>query len=131
MARPSLEAEVQASPTDGFRHAYLGLLYAHMGRKEDAIREGQRGCEVKPESKDAVTGAWMGGFLALIYARLGEADLALPLIEHYLTRPGGADNFEESITPGDLKLRWEWDPIRKDPRFQKLLSGPEQKPLYE
>ena len=73
----------------------------------------------------------MGGFLALIYARLGEADLALPLIEHYLTRPGGADNFEESITPGDLKLRWEWDPIRKDPRFQKLLSGPEQKPLYE
>jgi serine/threonine-protein kinase len=131
MARPSLEAEVQASPGDGFRHAYLGLLYAHMGRKEDAIREGQQACEVKPESKDAVTGAWMGGFLALIYARLGEADLALPLIEHYLTRPGGSDNFEESITPGDLKLRWEWDPIRKDPRFQKLLSGPEQKPLYE
>ena len=102
-----------------------------MGRKEDAIREGQRACEVKPESKDAVTGAWMGGFLALIYARLGEADLALPLIEHYLTRPGGSDNFEESITPGDLKLRWEWDPIRKDLRFQKLLSVPEQKPLYE
>jgi TolB-like protein/Tfp pilus assembly protein PilF len=130
-ARPSLEAEVLASPQDSFRHAYLGLLYAYMGRKEDAVREGRRACELKPESKDAVTGAWMGGFLALIYARLGEADLALPLIEHYLTHPGGFDNFEESITPGDLKLRWEWDPIRKDPRFQKLLAGPEQKPLYQ
>ena len=130
-ARPSLEAEVRNSPEDGFRHAYLGLLYAHMGRKEDAIREGRQACEVKPESKDAVTGAWMGAFLALIYARFGEADLALPLIEHYLTRPGGPDNFEESITLGDLKLRWEWDPIRKDPHFQKLLATPEQKALYE
>ena len=130
MARVNLEAEVQASPQDAFRHAYLGLLYAHMGRKDDAIREGRRACELKPESKDAVTGAWMGGFLALIYARVGEADLALPLIEHYLTQPGGFDNFEESITPGDLRVRWEWDPIRKDPRFQKLLAGPEQKPLY-
>ncbi|MFN2622234.1 MAG: hypothetical protein ABR611_05255 [Chthoniobacterales bacterium] len=130
-ARPSLEAEVLVSPQDSFRHAYLGLLYAHMGRKEDAIREGRLACELKPESKDGVTGAWMAGLLALIYARLGEADLALPLIEHYLTHPGGPDNFEESITPGDLKLRWEWDPIRNDPRFQKLLAGPEQKPLYQ
>jgi tetratricopeptide (TPR) repeat protein len=126
----SLRAEVNAAPQESFRHAYLGLLYAYMGRKEDALREGRRAVELKPQSKDAVTGAWMGGFLALIYARLGEADLALPLIERYLTEPGGFDNLEESITPSDLKLRWQWDPIRNDPRFQKLMAGPEQKPLY-
>jgi TolB-like protein/Tfp pilus assembly protein PilF len=130
-AQTSLEAELRASPQSAFRHAYLGLLYAYQGRKEDAIREGRRACELKPESKDAITGAWMGGFLALIYARTGETDLALPLIEHYLTHPGGFDNLEESITLPDLRLRWQWDPLRNDPRFQKLLSGPEQKPLYQ
>jgi len=129
-ARRSLDAEVSAAPHESFRHAYLGLLYAYMGRKEDALREGRRAGELKPESKDAVTGAWMGGFLALIYARVGETDLSLPLIERYLTQPGGFDNLEESITPSDLKLRWQLDPIRNDPRFQKLLAYPEQTPLY-
>ena len=47
-----------------------------MGRKEDAIREGRRAVELKPESKDAVDGAIMNCYLALIYARVGEKDLA-------------------------------------------------------
>jgi tetratricopeptide (TPR) repeat protein len=128
-ARAHFQAEVNASPEDAVRHAYLGLLYAHMGKKEDAIREGWRACELKPESTDAISGTWMTAFMALIYARVGEADLALPLIEHCLTRPGVFDNFEESITLGDLKLRWGWDPIRGDARFQKLLANPEQNSL--
>ena len=49
-----------------------------MGRKDDAIREGRRAVELKPESKDAVDGAIMNSYLALIYARTGEKDQAIP-----------------------------------------------------
>jgi len=69
--------------------------------------------------------------MALIYARSGEADQALNLIERLITTPGAVDNFEESITLTDLRMRWEWDPLRNDPRFQKILAGPEPKTIYK
>ena len=103
-------------------HANLGLLYAFMGRKNDAIREGRRAVELKPESKDAFDGAIMNCYLALIYARVGERDLALPLIERRLQTPGAVDSADYSITGNDLKFRWEWDPLRDDPLFQKLIA---------
>jgi len=94
-----------------------------MGRKDDAIREGRRAVELKPESKDAVDGAIMNCYLALIYARVGENDLAIPPIERLLKTRGAVDSADYSITINDLKYRWEWDPIRKDPRFQKLITS--------
>ena len=57
-------------------------------------------------------------YLALIYARVGENDLAIPLIERLLTTPGAVDSADYSITLNDLKQRWEWDPLRNDSRFQ-------------
>jgi hypothetical protein len=93
-----------------------------MGRKNDAIAEGQRAVKLKPESKDAVDGSLMSGYLALIYARVGEKDLAIPLIERLLKTPGAVDSADYSITVNDLKYRWEWDPLRNDPRFQKLIT---------
>jgi tetratricopeptide (TPR) repeat protein len=113
---------VTEAPCSAERHANLGLCYAFMGRKEDAIREGRRAVELKPESKDAYDGAIMNCFLALIYARVGENDLAIPLIERLLRTPGAVDTVNYSITLNDLKFRWEWDPLRNDPRFQKLIS---------
>jgi tetratricopeptide (TPR) repeat protein len=122
LAGPALEAAVKEAPASAYRHANLGWLYGFMGRKDDAIREGQRAVELKPESKDAVDGALMNCYLALIYARVGEKDLALPLIERLLKTPGAVDSVDYSITINDLKYRWEWDLIRSDPRFQKLLE---------
>jgi TolB-like protein/Tfp pilus assembly protein PilF len=122
LARPEFEAAVKEAPGSADRHAVLGWLYAFMGRKDDAIREGQRAVELKPESKDAVDGALMNGYLALIYARVGENDLAIPLIERLLKIPGAVDSADYSITINDLKYRWEWDPIRNDPRFQELIA---------
>ena len=55
------------SPQDGIRHAQLGFLYALMGRKDDALREGQRGEELTSVSKDIINGGTVQGFLALIY----------------------------------------------------------------
>ena len=122
VARGKFEAAAKESPMIAECHANLGLCYAFMGRKEDALREGRRAVELKPESKDAYDGAIMSSFLALIYARVGEADLAFPLLERLLKTPGPVDSADYSITVNDLKFRWEWDPIRNDPRFQKLIA---------
>src|SRR6266487_2026345 len=123
-AQPVFEDAVKEAPSSAIRHANLGWLYAFMGRKEDAIREGRRAVELKPESKDAVDGVIVNCYLALIYARVGEKDLAFPLLERLLKTPGAVDSVDYSITTNDLKHRWEWDPIRSDPRFQKLVGQP-------
>ena len=119
-----LENAVKEAPLSAIWHANLGWLYAFMGRKGDAIREGRQAVELKPESKDAVDGVIVNCYLALIYARVGEKDLALTLLERLIKTPGAVDSVDYSITINDLKHRWEWDPIRSDPRFQKLLGQP-------
>jgi TolB-like protein/Tfp pilus assembly protein PilF len=123
-AQPVFEDAVKEAPSSAIRHANLGWFYAFMGRKEDAIREGRRAVELKPESKDAVDGVIVNCYLALIYARVGEKDLAFPLLARLLKTPGAVDSVDYSITVNDLKHRWEWDPIRSDPRFQKLFEKP-------
>ena len=124
LALPSFEEAVRQAPATGLRHANLGLLYSFMNRKEEAIREGHRAVELEPDSKDALNGPWMSGFLAMIYVRVGEIDSALPLLEHLLTSPGLIDNTNCCITYNDLRSRWQWDLVRNDPRFQKLLAQP-------
>jgi hypothetical protein len=94
-----------------------------MERKADAIREGARAVALKPESKDALDGTLMNANLALISARVGENDRAIVLIERLLKTAGPVDSADYSITVNDLKHRWEWDPIRNDPRFQNLVSA--------
>ena len=121
-ARPSFERALQAAPQSATRHANLGLLLAFMGRKNEAIAAGRRAVELKPEAKDAVDGPHLSGYLALIYTRVGEHDLALPLLERLLQIPHTSDSAHYSVTAQDLRLRWEWDPLRNDPRFQEMLA---------
>jgi len=128
-ARPALEKTVANSPQDPTRHAQLGLLYAFMGRKEDALREGQRAVELKPLTRDVIEGAIAQAFQALIFARTGETDKATSEIERLLTTPFAVDYSDDSITLSDLRTRWEWDPLR-NARFQKILAGPEPKTVH-
>jgi TolB-like protein len=130
-ARPILEATVAKSPQDAIRHAQLGLLYAFMGRKAEALREGEHATQLKPISRDVIEGAAAEDFLALIYARTGQPDQAIARVERLLSTPFAVDYAEESITLSDLRTRWQWDPLRNDPRFQKLISGPEPKTIYK
>ena len=69
--------------------------------------------------------------LALVYARTGETDQAITLIERLLTTPGAVLTINSrshyGITLMDLRLRWEWDPLRSDPRFQKISRGRNRK----
>jgi TolB-like protein/Tfp pilus assembly protein PilF len=131
-ATPDIEGWVRDDPDDAGRHAQLGLLYAYMHRKEDAIREGRRAVELEPESQNAFHGADKAANLALAYALLGEPDQAITLIERLLSTPGpvACPDFPQNITLADLRLRWEWDSLRSDPRFQKILAGPEPKTVY-
>jgi len=129
-ARPAIEKTVANSPQDGVRHAQLGLLYAFLGRREDALREGQRAMELKPITHDVIEGAIVEDFYTLSCARLGETDEAVRRIERLLTTPFAVDYADESITLSDLRQRWEWDPLRNDPRFQKILAGPKPKTSY-
>jgi serine/threonine-protein kinase len=127
-----MEAEVLAIPLDASRHAQLGLLYAYLGRREDALREGRRAVELLPESKDAFDGPQIADYFALICARTGESKQALSLVEHLLTVPGNVSDYvEANITLQELRLRWQWDPLRNDPRFQEIVAGPEPKTVYK
>src|SRR5262249_50714175 len=96
-----------------------------LGRQEDAIREGQRAVDLNPVEIDHVEGPKAFSNLALIYARLGHADRALPMIQSLLQTPGAVFFGEASISLWELRLRWEWDPLRVDPRFQAILTRPE------
>jgi Flp pilus assembly protein TadD len=77
--RPALERNVRDHPDNAGDHAALGILYAYMGRKEEAIRESRRAVELCPEITDAVNGPQFAYNLALVYALTGEVDQAVPL----------------------------------------------------
>jgi TolB-like protein/DNA-binding winged helix-turn-helix (wHTH) protein/Tfp pilus assembly protein PilF len=129
----AMERRVRDDPDVTESHARLGLLYAYMQRKEDAIRESRRAIELEPESQNAFHGAAWAANLALVYALIGEQDQAITLIERLLSTPGAVGSGVDStsnITLAELRLRWEWDSLRSNPRFQKILAGPEPKTVY-
>jgi TolB-like protein/Flp pilus assembly protein TadD len=129
---PDMESWVRDHSDDINARGALGLLYAYMGRKADGIREARRAVEMEPESQNAFHGALRAANLALVYALTGDADQAIPLIERLLITPGPIEwsDWPYNMTLSELRLRWEWDGLRKDPRFQKILAGPEPKTVY-
>ena len=95
----------------------LGLAYAGLHRRADAMREARTATELVPVSDDSpVATAFMGGAVE-IYAQLGEADAALELIELLLAMPAGRE-----VSVPLLRLDPTFDPLRSDPRFEALLG---------
>jgi tetratricopeptide (TPR) repeat protein len=130
-ALPVMEAEVAAAPSDAFRHGHLGLLYAYLGRKDEALREATRAAELMPIAKDGYDGTFIAGLVALIHARTGQTAQAVEMLERLLATPGPVMPFyEASITLAELRTRWQWAPLREDPRFQQLIAAPEPKTVY-
>ena len=93
----------------------LGMADAALGHKDDAIREGRRAVELLPVTKDAIIGALLVKYLALIYAWTGEKDLALEQLSVAVRIPS-------HLSYGQLRLHPFWDPLRDDPRFEKLVE---------
>ncbi|MGH8092446.1 MAG: tetratricopeptide repeat protein [Chthoniobacterales bacterium] len=123
--RPEYESAARDHPDDPTFHAALGKLYALLGRKDDAVREARHATELCPENKDAVDGPLYAANLAFVYAQSGEVEPAITLLSHLLTTPGA-----DRITLAHLRLSWEWDPLRQDPRFQALIKGSELETVY-
>ena len=84
-----------------------------------------------PVTEDAIDGhQWLCN-LALILARVGEADRAVSMIEPLLREPGCISPLDEaSLSLWELRLRWQWDPLRHNPRFQKILAAPEPATIF-
>jgi TolB-like protein/Flp pilus assembly protein TadD/predicted Ser/Thr protein kinase len=114
-ARIILERELEKQPDDHRLHRALGIAYAGVGRKEEAIREGKLAVELHPISLDALSGPRFIENLAFIYMMVGEHDAALDQIQHLLTIPSG-------LSVGILKLNPLWDPLRKHPRYQQIVD---------
>ncbi len=116
-ARAAQEQIVQAQPDYGPALCALGLIDAGLGRKEDALREGRRAIELLPVTKDSINGAHMIEFFAIIAAWVGEKDLACEQLAIATRLPSS------SLSYGQLKLFPSLDPLRGDPRFEKIVAS--------
>jgi TolB-like protein/Tfp pilus assembly protein PilF len=115
-ARIAGAAHLQEAPDDGQQHVLLGTALAYLGRKAEAIREGQRAVALVPLGRDAYTAPYIQHQLARIYLLVGEPEKALDQLEPLLKIP-------YILSPGWLKVDPTFDPLRKNPRFQKLVEG--------
>ncbi len=114
-ARKAFEEQLRGTPENPEKHAQLGLALAYLGRQEDAIREGQRGVALLPVSEDARNGPYLQHQLARIYILLGEQEKALDQLEPLLKIP-------YYLSPGWLKIDPNFDPLRGNPRFERLVA---------
>ncbi len=113
--RKAYEEQLHSAPDDAQRHVELGLALAYLGRKEEAIREGERGVALDPISKDALFGPYNQHQLVRIYMLVGDTEKALDNLEPLLKIP-------YYLSPGWLEIDPNFDPLRKNPRFQKLVA---------
>ena len=115
-ARAEQAEVVRAEPDYAPALCVLGLIDAGLGRKDDALREGQRAAELLPVARDSINGAQMIEFFAMICAWTGEKDLALEQLAIATQNPG-------TLSYGQLRLHPFWDPLRSDPRFERLVAN--------
>jgi serine/threonine protein kinase/Tfp pilus assembly protein PilF len=113
-ARAEQERILQAPESYGPALCVLGLIDAGLGRKEEALRQGRRAVELLPVKKDAIHGIGMIEYFAMIAAWVGDKDLACEQLA-IAVRPPSPLNY------GHLKLLPFWDPLRGDPRFEKIV----------
>jgi serine/threonine-protein kinase len=114
-AQQIVEADLTKAPADAKLIAMLGLVHAQRGRHDEAIAAACRAVELLPTAKDAFDGPLIGTKLAVIYAQAGQSDRAIELLTELVAIPNGP-------TPGTLRIEPEWDPLREDARFEKLLG---------
>ena len=117
-ARLEQEKIVQARPDYGPALCVLGLIDAALGRKDEALSEGRRAIELLPVEKDSLDGSRLLVYFAMIAAWAGEKDTALQYLAANAQSPGGY----YVASYGTLKLLPFWDPLRGDPRFEKIVA---------
>jgi len=114
-AREDLYRKVEEYPKDSALLSVLGLIDAALGRAEEAIKEAKYAVEMLPICEDAWEGPCLVYNLAIVYALTNEPSLAFEQLAILVETPGG-------IAYGELRLDPAWDPLREDPRFDKLIA---------
>jgi len=115
-ARTQQEKTIQAQPDYAPAVCMLGLIDAALGQKEEALREGQRAVALLPLEKDAFGGTEMVKYLSVTAAWVGDKDLACRQLVIATSQPS-------VLSYGQLKLLPFWDPLRGDPRFEKIVNS--------
>jgi hypothetical protein len=115
-ARAETEKLVRAQPENVKPLSALAFVDAELGDKEKAIREGRTACDMVPVAKDAIDGVLLVNNLARVYSLNGEKDLAIKQLEIVSKIPCGPSY-------GELRLDPEWDSLRGDPRFEKIVAS--------
>jgi tetratricopeptide (TPR) repeat protein len=118
-ARAQQEKIVQAQPDYGPALCVLGLIDAALGRKDLALDEGRRAIALTPMEKDASNGSYVLQYFAITAAWAGDKELALQQLEAGLLAPVPS----AMLSYGALKLLPFWDPLRGDPRFEKIVTS--------
>jgi TolB-like protein/Flp pilus assembly protein TadD len=114
-ARAKLEGGLKAHPEDERLYSSLGVVYAGLGRKEDALRAGKHGLELLPIEKEAWRGSYRLMDLARIYAMVGEQDLAVEALGRLLSIPC-------EVSAAMLKADPRWNSLKDNKKFQSLIN---------
>lgn len=117
LALTTLLDSSSAHPKDASIHAALGLAYAGLGRKREAVKSAERAMELVPVSGSSIRATAFMGLAVEIFAKVGEMDRAFELIELLLAMPSGRE-----VTLPFLRVWPGFDPLRKDRRFGDLLK---------
>ena len=115
-ARTEVQKIVEQQPDFAAALSLLGMIDAGLDKKEEAVREGQRACELLPISKDAIDGTFLAINLAQIYAWIGDKD-------HAVEQIAALERVPNPLSYGLLKLHPDWDSLRGDPRFEKIVAS--------
>jgi len=109
------EARLVGAPDDPQTLVFQGLDLAYLGRKAEAIQEGEKAVALLPITRDTYTGPYIQHLLVRIYIEVGEPGKALDRLEPLLQMP-------YYLSPGWLRIDPTFDPLRKHPRFRKLIG---------
>jgi TolB-like protein/Flp pilus assembly protein TadD len=116
-ARSVLQDSVDAHPTDPYIRLALGLAYAGLGRTSEALREARQAMELAPIARGSENATVVMGGAVEVFAKAGEIDAALELLELLFSMPAG-----RTASVALLRVWPGFDPLRSDPRFEELLT---------